>query len=150
VSKTGDFCLRPATQVSDKSLIYNVKIDYQGSALPLSYGSLRMTLGHTRAASGLARRLDGFPPSPQLSLMSVKDKEMPGQGAAGPAAPAAMKPSPKAARKEARLAEALRANLAKRKNQAQARAAGEKPTDRSAANPPQSAPQNPGKPPRPA
>ncbi len=64
---------------------------------------------------------------------------MPGQGPASAA---------RAARKEARLSEALRANLAKRKDQARARAAGENPSDRSAANPPQSAPQKPGKPPR--
>ena len=82
--------------------------------------------------------------------MSVKDKETPGQGPAGSATQATMKSSPKAARKEARLSEALRANLARRKDQARARAEGENPTDLSAANPPQSAPPIPGKPPRPA
>ncbi len=73
--------------------------------------------------------------------MSVKDKETPAPGPAGNA---------KAARKAARLSEALRANLARRKDQARARAGGENPSDQSAANPPQSAAQNPGKPPRPA
>ncbi len=81
--------------------------------------------------------------------MSVKDKETPAPGHADPAATASSREAAaKAARKEARLSEALRANLAKRKDQARAR--GENPTDRSAANPPQSTPQNPGKPPRPA
>jgi len=81
--------------------------------------------------------------------MSVKDKETPAPGHADPAATASSREAAaKAARKEARLSEALRANLAKRKDQARARAVGENPTDRSAADPPQSAAQNPGKPPR--
>ena len=75
--------------------------------------------------------------------MSVKDKETPGRGPVAASA-SSREAAAKAARAQARLSEALRANLAKRKDQARAR--GENPTDRSAANPPQ----NPGKPPRPA
>jgi hypothetical protein len=60
--------------------------------------------------------------------------------------PTAANQSPKAARKQARLSAALRANLAKRKDQARARAGVENPADQHAANPPQSPP----KPPRPA
>jgi hypothetical protein len=59
--------------------------------------------------------------------MTVKKRQGPGQGAAGAA---------RAAAKEARLAEALRTNLAKRKQQAHQRAA--------------AAPESLGKPPRPA
>jgi hypothetical protein len=50
----------------------------------------------------------------------------------------------RAAHRQARQSAALRANLAKRKDQARARAGD------SEADPPQSAAQNPGKPPRPA
>ncbi len=71
--------------------------------------------------------------------MSVKDKQTPARVPAGVA---------RAAHRQARLSEALRANLARRKDQARARAAGENPTVQSAANPPQSAAPNPAKPPR--
>ena len=63
-------------------------------------------------------------------------------------APTAGNQNPKAARKEARLSAALRANLAKRKDQARARAGFENPTDQHAANSPQSSPQSHAKPPR--
>ena len=83
--------------------------------------------------------------------MTVKDKQTPAPGPTDPAASASSREAAaKEARKEARLSEALRANLAKRKDQARARASGENPADPSAADPPQSAAQNPGKPPRPA
>ena len=54
--------------------------------------------------------------------MSVKERQTPGQNDSGVAAPAANKQSPKAADKQARLADALRANLGRRKAQARARA----------------------------
>jgi hypothetical protein len=54
----------------------------------------------------------------------------------------------RAARKEARLAKALRANIARRKEQARARASGENANGDPASNPPESSPGNPGKPPR--
>jgi hypothetical protein len=54
----------------------------------------------------------------------------------------------RAAHRQARLSKALRANLAKRKDQARARAEGENPPGESTANPPPSAAQSPGKPPR--
>jgi hypothetical protein len=64
----------------------------------------------------LARRLpwlDGTDCRPQFWVMTVKERQTPGGGDSGAA---------KAAAKEARLAEALRANLARRKAQARARA----------------------------
>ena len=65
---------------------------------------------------------------------------------------AANKPSPptvtRAARREARLAKALRANIAKRKEQAQARLGGKKANGDAAPIPPDSTPETPGKPPR--
>jgi len=54
--------------------------------------------------------------------MSVKERQTPEQSDSGPAAPAANELSPKAVAKQARLAEALRANLGRRKAQARARA----------------------------
>lgn len=54
--------------------------------------------------------------------MTAKDWHAPGQSDSGPAAQAANQQSPKAAAKQARLAEALRANLGRRKAQARARA----------------------------
>ncbi|MDE2165935.1 MAG: hypothetical protein KGJ66_06320 [Alphaproteobacteria bacterium] len=64
----------------------------------------------------MARRLpwlDGTDCWPQFWAMTVKERQTPGRGDSGTA---------KAAAKEARLAEALRANLARRKAQARARA----------------------------
>ena len=63
--------------------------------------------------------------------MSVKERQTPEQSDSGPAAPPANEQSPKAATKQARLAEALRANLGRRKAQARARA----PDDAAAAPP---------------
>ena len=54
--------------------------------------------------------------------MSVKERQTPGRNDSGPAAQAAKEQNPKAAAKQARLAEALRANLGRRKAQARARA----------------------------
>ncbi len=53
----------------------------------------------------------------------------------------------RAAHRQTRLSKALRANLAKRKDQARARAEGENPPGDGAADPPPSAAQSPGKPP---
>ncbi len=53
--------------------------------------------------------------------MTLKERQTPGRRDSGPAAPAANKQNTKAAAKQARLAEALRANLARRKAQAHAR-----------------------------
>jgi hypothetical protein len=66
--------------------------------------------------------------------LTAAERETPGQSPAGAA---------KAARKEARLSAALRANLAKRKDQARARAGVENPTGQRATNPPQSPPKPP-------
>ena len=59
---------------------------------------------------------------PQLWAMRIKERQTPSESDSGSAAPAANERNPKAAAKQARLAEALRANLGRRKAQARARA----------------------------
>ena len=54
--------------------------------------------------------------------MSVKERQTPGQSDSGPTARTANERNQKTAAKQARLAEALRANLGRRKAQARARA----------------------------